>query len=77
MRGNLEDYIEKLKNRVKYLEQMQAGYEKEYNDTERKKGRAEYPAQYYANSTEVITLSVVIRDLSKLTIHEYSYWDIK
>ena len=77
MRGNLEDYIGKLEARVAYLEQMQADYEKEHNDTEREKGRAEYPAQYYSNSTELITLKVVIRDLTKLTVHEYSYWDIK
>ena len=76
MGKTLENYIEKLKARIKYLEQMQAEYEKEYDDIKRKKGRAEHCAQYYVNSTEIITLTVVIRDLTKLTVHERSYWNI-
>jgi len=74
MGKTIENYIEKLKNRIKHLEHSQDEYEKEY--AEQKKEQAKYCDQYYVNSTEILTLNVIIRDLSKLTIHEYSYWDI-
>jgi len=69
MSKTIEQYIEKLKCRVKWLQKCQADYREE-NFDERNQ-----PAQYYVNSTEIITLEVVIRDLTKFTIHEYSYWN--
>ncbi len=75
MGNTTEIYIGKLKARVTHLECMQARYEREH--IKQGKEPLEYCAQYYVNSTEILTLGTVIRDLSKLTIHKYSYWDIK
>lgn len=71
MSKTIENYIEKLKGRVKWLEKCQADYERE-------KGRNKnYPAGYYDNSTELLTLKTVIRDLTPIAFHIYSYWDYK